>query len=347
MRAEATALLAWYDQSRRALPWRALPGQAPDPYAVWLSEVMLQQTTVAAVKPYFVAFLTQWPSVRDLAAAPLDDVMRAWAGLGYYSRARNLHACAAKVAARADARFPDTEKELRELPGLGVYTAAAIAAIAFDRRAVVVDGNVERVVSRLFAISDAPPVGKRLIRERADELTPDLRAGDFAQAMMDLGATVCTPKKPSCLLCPLADNCKARGQGVPHLYPVKAPRQARPRRSGAVFYLRRADGAILVRTRPPSGLLGGMTEFPGTDWQEGEVDQAQWRAPIVARWRRASGSVEHVFTHFALTLTVYVAETEAEQPAPSGHRWAHEDALDAEALPTLMRKVAILARRTC
>jgi A/G-specific adenine glycosylase len=342
---DARVLLAWYDRNRRDLPWRARPGETVDPYAVWLSEIMLQQTTVAAVKPYFAAFLARWPTIRDLAGADREAVMRAWAGLGYYSRARNLHACAAAVAARPGAQFPDTEEGLRELPGLGPYTAAAVAAIAFGRRAVVIDGNVERVVARLFAISDPPPLGKRKIREKADGLTPPRRAGDFAQGMMDLGATICTPKKPACALCPFLGACEAQQFGAPEAYPVKAARKARPRRSGAVFYLRRQDGAILVRTRPAKGLLGGMTEFPGSEWSEDFCDKTPAGAPLVADWRRLPGAVEHVFTHFALRLAVYTAEARAGQPAPQDCRWTHEDALASEALPSLMRKVARLARR--
>ena len=336
---EADLLLAWYDRHRRRLPWRALPGETPDPYAVWLSEVMLQQTTVPAVKSYYETFLSLWPRVEDLAAASADEVMRAWAGLGYYSRARNLHACAQTVAAELGGRFPDTEEGLRALPGIGPYTAAAIAAIAFGRRAVVVDGNVERVMTRLFAIEDAMPAAKPRVRAAMDRLTPDQRAGDFAQAMMDLGATICTPRKPACALCPLNADCAARLEGRPETYPVKAPRAERPSRAGAAFFLRRGDGAVLLRTRPPRGLLGGMTELPGSEWTS-DFDQAsaQAAAPVPADWRRLPGSVDHVFTHFALRLTVYAAEADASE-APEGMRFVAAQDLHGEALPTLMRKV--------
>ncbi len=259
-------LLAWYDRARRALPWRAPPGGRADPYAVWLSEIMLQQTTVAAVIPYFSAFLARWPSVDALAEAPAEEVMRQWAGLGYYARARNLHACARAVTTQFGGRFPEEEAALRALPGLGPYTAAAVAAIAFGRRAVVVDGNVERVVARLFAIETPLPAAKPLIRERAAALTPKERPGDHAQAMMDLGATICAPKNPACVICPLSPVCAGRAGGDPARFPVKGQKPVRPLRRGAAFYILRADGAVLVRTRPQKGLLGGMTEIPGTPW---------------------------------------------------------------------------------
>lgn len=341
---EAADLLAWYDRHRRRLPWRSDPGVQADPYAVWLSEIMLQQTTVQAVKPYFEGFLARWPRVEDLAAASSDDVMRAWAGLGYYSRARNLHACAIKVASDHGGAFPDTEDGLLRLPGVGPYTAAAIAAIAFGRRAVVVDGNVERVVTRLFSISEPMPRAKPLVRTAMDGLTPDARAGDFAQAMMDLGATICTPRRPACALCPLNEGCGARRAGNPDMFPVKAPKADRPARAGAAFYLRRRDGAVLVRTRPPRGLLGGMTEIPGSVWSaDFDLAAALDHAPAPAPWRRLPGVVEHVFTHFALRLTVYAAEFDGSE-APDGYRFVAAAGLDAEALPTVMRKVVAHAR---
>ncbi len=335
----AAALLAWYDRHARKLPWRARRGETPDPYAVWLSEIMLQQTTVAAVGPYFARFIERWPTVEALAAAPDEDIMREWAGLGYYSRARNLAACARAVRARGG--FPADEAALRELPGVGPYTAAAIAAIAFDRRAVVVDGNVERVVSRLYAIETPLPRAKMDIRARADELTPRDRAGDFAQAMMDLGATICTPKKPACALCPLAEGCLARKSGAPETWPRRAPKAARPERRGAVFVAMRSDGAVLLRTRPPKGLLGGMAEFPGTEWSaDFDLSRAPEDAPLALAWRRTAGEVAHVFTHFALALTVYVGEAPQSRAAPADTRWIAADALAREALPSLMRKVA-------
>lgn len=336
----AGKLLAWYDRHRRVLPWRAPAGEAADPYAVWLSEVMLQQTTVAAVKSYFAAFLARWPDVTALAAAPTEDVMRAWAGLGYYSRARNLHACAKQVAARG--AFPDTEAALRELPGVGPYTAAAIAAIAFDRRAVVVDGNVERVIVRLHALERPIREAKAEIRGLAEARTPAARCGDYAQAMMDLGATICTPRRPACVLCPLAEGCRARGEGRQDSLPAKAAKPARPLRQGSVFYVRRGAD-VLVRTRPDKGLLGGMTEFPGSAW-DAEGDPTGAARPLPARWRKLLAPVEHGFTHFELRLVVHVAEVPAGTLAPQGCRWIAEAGLAGEALPSLMRKVAAAAR---
>ena len=335
----AAGLLGWYDRHARRLPWRAPPGVVADPYAVWLSEIMLQQTTVAAVAPYYLRFLARWPDVAALAAAPDEEIMREWAGLGYYSRARNLVACARVVAGLG--RFPDTEEGLRALPGVGPYTAAAVAAIAFGRRAVVVDGNVERVIARLHAIETPLPAAKAEIRARADALTPRERAGDFAQAMMDLGATICTPKRPACALCPLSENCVARKQGAPETFPRRAPKAERPQRRGAAFVAIRQDGAVLLRTRPPKGLLGGMTEFPGSEWTS-EFDDARAlaSAPLALEWRAKAGDVEHVFTHFALRLRVHVADAPLDCRAPEGARWVMADALGSEALPSVMRKVA-------
>jgi A/G-specific adenine glycosylase len=340
--ADPALLLAWYDRHRRTLPWRVAPGETADPYRVWLSEIMLQQTTVKAVAPYFARFLARWPQVQALAAAPLDDVLRLWAGLGYYARARNLHACAQAVVARHDGRFPVSEAELAALPGIGRYTAAAIAAIAFGARAVPVDGNVERVVARLYAVADALPAAKPDIHRRAQALAPKTRGGDFAQALMDLGATICTPKKPACALCPWAEACAARARGDPERYPVKArKREGRPRR-GAAFVAVRADGSVLVRSRPPTGLLGGMTEVPTTAWTH-EFDEAGALkdAPRLsqAKWRRVPGVVMHVFTHFPLALVVYAAKVPARTRAPKGTRWTARADLPGEALPSVMRKV--------
>jgi A/G-specific adenine glycosylase len=338
----SVALLAWYDRHRRRLPWRATAGERADPYRVWLSEIMLQQTTVKAVAPYYARFLARFPTVTELAQAPLDDVLRAWAGLGYYARARNLHACAQVVAERHGGRFPDTEAALAELPGIGPYTAAAIAAIAFDARATPVDGNIERVVARLFAVEDELPAAKPVIRRLAAVLTPDRRAGDFAQAMMDLGATLCTPKKPACALCPWREPCVAHARGDAETFPRKAAKRAVKLRRGAAFVVVRADDHILVRTRPASGLLGGMTEVPGSAWtHDFEAEGARAAAPRLAgaRWRRVPGVVTHVFTHFPLELTVHATRVGAAAKAPRGMRWIALATLAEEALPNVMRKV--------
>ena len=329
-------LLAWYDRHRRVLPWRALPGRKADPYAVWLSEVMLQQTTVAAVKAYFTTFLALWPRVENLAAAPVEEVMKRWAGLGYYSRARNLHACAKLVAARGG--FPDSEAALLALPGIGPYTAAAIASIAFGRRAIVVDGNVERVIVRLHAIARPIRDSKPEIRRFAEARTPQARCGDYAQAMMDLGATICTPRKPACVLCPLSMECAARKAGLQDALPVKAVKAERPVRHGSVFYIRRGD-EVLVRTRPDKGLLGGMTEFPGSAW-DAEGDPQGTARPLAAAYAKAMAPVAHGFTHFELILTVFVAEVAGDTKVPADCRWVPEASLPGEALPSLMRKVA-------
>ena len=337
----ASRLLAWYDAHHRDLPWRVPPGALaggarPDPYRVWLSEVMLQQTTVEAVKAYFRVFLEKWPDVEALAAAPVEDVMKAWAGLGYYSRARNLKACADLVAGRGG-RFPDTEAGLKELPGIGAYTAAAIAAIAFDRPAAVVDGNVERVVSRLFSIATPLSEAKPAIRALVEKLVPQVRPGDFAQAMMDLGATICTPRRPRCMLCPLRADCSAIVSGDPERFPVRLPKDDKPLRRGAAFVAERNDGAILLRKRAEKGLLGGMTEVPTTAWTA-RVDGAttEAAAPFAADWRRA-GQIAHVFTHFALELDVFHAHVKSN--APEGHFWSLAHEISGEALPTVMKKV--------
>jgi A/G-specific adenine glycosylase len=345
--ADAAALLAWYDRHRRKLPWRAERGQVCDPYRVWLSEIMLQQTTVKAVAPYYARFLERWPDVVALAAAPLDDVLRQWAGLGYYARARNLHACARAVATAHDGRFPDTEVGLQALPGIGAYTAAAIAAIAFDRPVAAVDGNVERVVTRLFAIEQELPAAKPAIRKAAQALVPQRRAGDFAQALMDLGATICTPKKPACSLCPWAEPCVARRRGDAECFPRKAPKANGKLRRGAAFVVVRADGSLLVRARPPRGLLGGMTEVPTTDWSHDfdDGDALQSAPPLGStkkrdtKWQRVPGVVTHTFTHFPLELIVYRVEVPARVAAPAEMRFTPLADLADEALPSLMRKV--------
>ncbi|ABD05780.1 A/G-specific DNA-adenine glycosylase [Rhodopseudomonas palustris HaA2] len=336
------ALLVWYDRHRRVLPWRPPAGVAADPYAVWLSEIMLQQTTVRAVGPYFEKFMARWPSVTALGQASLDDVLRMWAGLGYYSRARNLHACAVAVATQHGGRFPDTEDGLRALPGVGPYTAAAIAAIAFGRQTMPVDGNIERVVSRLYAVEDEMPKAKPRIQELARTLLGPSRAGDSAQALMDLGATICTPKKPACALCPIDDDCAARRRGDAETFPRKAPKKTGALRRGAAFVVIRGD-QVLLRSRVAKGLLGGMTEVPNSDWLSDQDDAAaRAQAPAVTgatRWHRKAGVVSHVFTHFPLELVVYTAQAPAGTHAPKGMRWEKIATLAGEALPNLMRKV--------
>jgi A/G-specific adenine glycosylase len=333
-------LLAWYDRHARVLPWRARRGERSDPYRVWLSEIMLQQTTVKAVAPYYARFLTLWPTVTALAQAELDDVLRAWAGLGYYARARNLHACAIAVVERHAGIFPDTLDGLRALPGIGDYTAAAVAAIAFDGAAVPVDGNVERVVTRLFTVEEELPAAKPTIKQLATSLLPPHRAGDFAQALMDLGATICTPKKPACALCPWNDVCAARERGDQETFPRKAPKREGKLRRGAAFVVLRADGSVLLRTRPDKGLLAKMTEVPGSEWSHGfDVKDAPDAAPLKATWRRLPGVVRHVFTHFPLELTIFLAQVPRATPAPKGARWVKLDVAADEALPNVMRKV--------
>jgi A/G-specific adenine glycosylase len=331
----ASLLLDWYDAHARTLPWRTPPGAAerPDPYRVWLSEIMLQQTTVAAVGPYYAKFTSRWPTVEALAAADEAELMAAWAGLGYYARARNLIACARTVAAQGG--FPASEESLRALPGIGAYTAAAVAAIAFGERAVVVDANVERVVTRLFALAEPLPAARPHIRTLADTITPDRRAGDFAQAMMDLGATVCTPRNPRCDACPLAARCDARAEGTPEAYPVKAAKKAKPHRRGIAYWLESHSAVLLVR-RPDKGMLGGMRALPGGAW--GEHPEAA--PPIEADWRHV-GTVEHVFTHFSLSLDVMAAE---HPDRPIEGEWWPVDDIEAAGLPTLYARAAALGR---
>jgi A/G-specific adenine glycosylase len=341
---DPAALLAWYDRHARKLPWRVGPkdrarGVKPDPYRVWLSEIMLQQTGVTTVKPYFEDFVARWPDVKALAAAPRDDVLKAWAGLGYYARARNLKACAEVVANQLGGRFPDNAAGLRALPGIGDYTAAAVAAIAFDEPAAVVDANIERVVARLFAIATPLPAAKKEIRARQAELTPQQRAGDFAQGMMDLGAAICTPKRPACALCPFEPACEAHAAGAEEAYPVRGEKAERPTRYGAAFVAVRGDGAVLLRQRPDDGLLGGMSEVPGTPWSpQFDAKDALRHAPFAAEWHPVSQPVVHVFTHFRLELNVYCARLGGMNDAPAGGWWAMPSSLPDEALPSVMKK---------
>jgi A/G-specific adenine glycosylase len=338
------ALLAWYDRHHRRLPWRALPGRKADPYAVWLSEIMLQQTTVTAVKPYYEKFLALWPTVEDLAEAPVADVMTAWAGLGYYARARNLHKCAGVVEADYCGVFPGTEDELRKLPGIGPYTAAAVAAIAFDKHAVVVDGNVERVMARLFAVTEPLARSKERLRALAATLTPQNRAGDYAQGVMDLGATVCTPKSPACVICPWAGACEGCKLGIAETLPRKAKKVETPLRHGVAFWMVRADGCVAFQRRPPKGLLGGMTEVPGSAWRpevwsEKDTESA---APLSAKWHAVPGFISHTFTHFRLEIAVHTARLTAAQARGLGPDiiWTPLVRIGRAGLPSVMAKVA-------
>jgi A/G-specific adenine glycosylase len=335
MQPGADALIAWYEANARDLPWRVPPGTGrhPDPYRVWLSEVMLQQTTVAAVLGYFETFVTRWPTVADLAAAADAEVMSAWAGLGYYARARNLVACARAVAREHGGRFPDTEEALRALPGVGAYTAAAVAAIAFDRPATVVDGNVERVMARLHAVETPLPAAKPELRALAAALTPTRRPGDYAQAVMDLGATVCTPRAPACGRCPWATACQARALGLAAELPRRAPKPAKPVRRG-IAYLALRDRSVLIETRPPHGLLGGMLGLPCGDWAEGA---ARPRPPFAADWRPTGAEVRHTFTHFHLLLSIEAAQVPRDFTPPAGRFQPLTPALETS-LPTVMRK---------
>jgi A/G-specific adenine glycosylase len=339
----AAHLLAWYDRHRRRLPWRALPGKRPKPYHVWLSEIMLQQTTVPTVGPYFEKFLTLWPRVEDLAAAPLDDVLTAWAGLGYYARARNLHKCAKVVAGNLAGRFPETEESLLDLPGIGPYTAAAISAIAFDRRATILDGNVERVIARIFRVEAPLPKAKPELRALADRLTPEERPGDYAQAIMDLGATICTPRKPKCALCPWRPDCAAFKSGEAEDYPRRLAKAERPTRYGVAFWISDGNGSVALRRREEKGLLGGMMEIPSTEWRAKAWTAAEAKrgAPIKARWRAHPARVRHVFTHFTLELDLLIAESPGR---PGDFIWAPTERLGDYPLPSLMRKVAAIAR---
>lgn len=342
----AGLLLGWYDRERRHLPWRTAPGETPDPYQVWLSEIMLQQTTVKAVLPRYALFLRRWPNVTALAAASLGDVLAAWAGLGYYARARNLHACARVVAEQHGGKFPDDEAELRKLPGVGGYTAAAIAAIAFGRRATPVDGNIERVVARLFAVTTPLPAAKLEVRALAESLTSANRPGDFAQAMMDLGATLCTPRRPACGLCPVRIECRGHAEGIAEVLPYREERGERPLRRGVAFVAVRSDGAVLLRERRPNGLLGGMLEVPSSPWEEAEPNGRSMsdHAPLKAGWRKLPGLVEHTFTHFHLELSVCRAEVPLDAAPkhaadPKRCRFVARRDLARAALPSVMWKV--------
>ena len=332
-------LLEWYDAKGRDLPWRT-KGAPGDPYRVWLSEIMLQQTTVGAVIPYFQNFVRRWPELPALAAAGLDDVLLAWQGLGYYARARNLHRCAQVLCAEHGGRFPEDEAGLRSLPGIGPYTAAAIAAITFGRPATVVDGNVERVMARLFAIEAPLPNSKPLLTLAAAGLTPRRRPGDYAQALMDLGATVCTPHTPDCGACPWRRGCRARARGMAAELPRRIKKKPRPTRYALAYWVVRRDGAVLLRRRTESGLLGGMMEVPSTPWREQAwpISEAAPHAPVAAQWHRLPGTVGHTFTHFHLEVAVIKGRVNGADPAQGV--WARPADFGGHALPTLMKKIA-------
>lgn len=344
--ARAEDLLEWYDRHARVMPWRISPaerraGIAPDPYRVWMSEIMLQQTTVAAVKEYFERFTTLWPTVDALAEAEDARVMGEWAGLGYYARARNLLKCARVVADELDGAFPNTVEELRKLPGVGPYTAGAVAAIAFDQRAVVVDGNVERVMARLFDIHTPLPAAKPGLTEKAEALTPDKRPGDYAQAVMDLGATICTPRNPACGICPWRAPCLARQNGTAAELPKKTPKKPKPVRFGTAYIARRVDGALLLERRPDKGLLGGMLGWPGSEWVEGETPSHE--PPISAEWKTLNGEARHTFTHFHLRLTVKTALVPMDR-TPKRGEFVEAQSFTSKDLPTVMRKAFDLGK---
>ncbi len=343
----STDVLAWYDIHARSLPWRSPPGKTPDPYHVWLSEIMLQQTTVVTVGPYFKKFLISWPSVNDMAAADLDEILTAWAGLGYYARARNLHKCAQAVTRQHNGVFPDTVKDLLELPGIGPYTAAAIAAIAFNQPETVVDGNIERIISRICRIKTPLPAAKKPITVEAALRTPTDRAGDYAQALMDIGATICTPRNPDCNRCPVSRHCAAYDHLDMEAYPVKAPKKKKPTRRAVIFWLQDKEGAVLLRRREEKGLLGGMMEFPSTDWQENPVSPEEAVAgffsgsdvPHSGNWETWE-TVRHTFTHFHLELLpVSLTVSDRSDLRIDDTLWVRPEQFDDYALPTLMRKV--------
>ncbi|WP_373086689.1 A/G-specific adenine glycosylase [Sneathiella sp.] len=340
-------VLAWYDNHARHLPWRSLPGEIPDPYHVWLSEIMLQQTTVATVGPYFSKFLANWPTIKHMAAAPLDDILTAWAGLGYYARARNLHKCANVICRDFGGYFPTDHDELLALPGIGPYTAAAISAIAFDRPETVVDGNIERIMARVFRIEEPLPTAKKDITDKAAQLTPLKRPGDYAQSLMDIGASICTPRNPDCQACPVTANCAAYAARDMERYPVKAPKKAKPVRRAVVFWIENDEGLVLLRRWVEKGLLGGMMEFPSTDWQADDVtlDDASVHFLAASGFPAAKALVEkalvrHTFTHFHLELRpVRVVISGAGNPPIANSVWVQPTEFDGYALPTLMRKV--------
>ncbi|RCK99995.1 MAG: A/G-specific adenine glycosylase [Candidatus Tokpelaia sp. JSC189] len=348
MKTIASKLLDWYDRYHRILPWRVTPaeqasGIKPDPYQIWLSEIMLQQTTVEAVKSYFTRFLNQWPNIKALSRASQDDILKIWAGLGYYSRARNLKACADKIVANHDSHFPQTLEGLRALPGIGDYTAAAIAAIAFSKPHAVVDGNVERIVSRLFCIRIALPAAKKEIWTHTQAITQHNRPGDFAQAMMDLGSSICTPKRPSCFICPLNDSCLALETDEPENFPLKMPKTEKSMRTGIAFVALSENGRVYLQKRQEKGLLGGMSEVPNHFASKASKTDLSL-APFTGTWIYR-GDIIHAFTHFTLSMSVYMADNLAESSGKNGW-WVRTEELNREALPTVMKKALAKALPT-
>ena len=329
-------LLDWYDGARRAFPWRAMQGETPDPYRVWLSEIMLQQTGTATVISYFNKFTTRWPTVQALAKAQLDEVLTAWAGLGYYARARNLHRCAQIISTEMNGKFPGNFTALQKLPGIGPYTAAAITAIAYNKASPVLDGNIERVISRLYAVTSPLPGSKAELRNLSMALIDCGRPGDIAQAMMDLGAEICSPRGPDCGRCPWRNACKARAQNIVETLPVKKKKPPIPKRTGAVFWLARKDGAVLLRRRPEQGLLGGMMEFPGTPWRD-KIENLTAYMPANCTWHELPGTVRHVFTHFKLELKVYTGVCTSSSSVDG--IWSQQEMFPDFSLPTVMQKV--------
>ena len=339
MSSAATILLDWFDKNRRQFPWRALPGETIDPYKIWLSEIMLQQTTTTTVKGYFDKFINRWPTFEDLAAVELDEVLQIWQGLGYYARARNLHKCAKLIVAEFNGKLPVKELALVKLPGIGSYTAAAIAAIAFDQFATPVDGNVERVMARLHRVSKPLSGAKKDLKAKAAEFTPSERSGDYAQAVMDLGATICTPKKPACALCPWSEICQAHLVGDMDMFPIRTPKKRKPTRYASVFWLLDERGKVFIRRREEKGLLGGMMEFPSSDWVVGEwqEQEALNHAPVAVDWQILAGTIKHTFTHFHLELRVLKGLQ--EDGAMVKGVWCEIEKLENYALPTVMKKV--------
>ena len=338
-------ILGWYEKNRRCLPWRSEPGEEVNPYHVWLSEIMLQQTTVVTVKSYFDHFITVWPNIAAVASAPLDDILHAWQGLGYYSRARNLHKCAKILMSEHSGFLPQEEKELLKLPGIGSYTAAAIAAIAFGKKTTPIDGNIERVVARLFSVTEPISESKKKIQEFARSMTPEYGAGDYAQALMDIGATICKPKTPICASCPLSGQCEAEAKGMAKDLPVRLPKKDRPTRKGIIFWLSNGKGEILLRRRPEKGLLGGMMELPSSDWSEDKraLENILNEAPENIVWQILPGKVKHTFTHFNLELEI--ATGQCLNPESMTGIWCEISNFSKYALPSVMKKVVIHALR--